>query len=199
MRKFGLIFLLFVSCWIVLPAALQGQVNPKDVPEKKKTKLGLYVTAKDAYQMWRSDPLKTVVLDVRIPAEYVFVGHAPMAYNVPVLFWREDVFPKNNNPVMRPNPDFLSRAKKVISPGDTVLVMCRSGVRSAKACNLLIDAGYKKVYNIIDGFEGDAIKDRRSASFAKRTKNGWRNSRMPWTYELRKNLMYLPEQEKPKK
>lgn len=182
---------------MVTPCAVRGQDSAKgaqqSVPAKKQTELGLYVTAKEAYQMWRARPLKTVLLDVRTPAEYVFVGHAPMAYNVPVQFWRADVFPAGNEPVMEPNPDFLDRAKKVIGPDETVLVICRSGVRSAKACNALAAAGYKKVYNVVDGFEGDAVEDRRSESYAKRTKNGWRNSRLPWTYELRRNLMYLPD------
>ncbi|MBN2217079.1 MAG: hypothetical protein JW719_06865 [Pirellulales bacterium] len=163
-----------------------------DVPEDKRTALGLYVTAKDAHRMWRADPMKTVVLDVRIPAEYVFVGHAPMAYNVPFAFWRSDVFPEDGNPVMKLNPDFLDRVKRLVSPDETILVMCRSGTRSPKACNALAEAGYKKVYSVVDGFEGDAVEDRRDESYGKRTINGWRNSNLPWTYELRRNLMYLP-------
>ena len=48
----------------------------------RQTSLGLYVTAKEAYDMWQADPgLK--ILDVRTPEEYVFVGHAPMATNIP--------------------------------------------------------------------------------------------------------------------
>jgi rhodanese-related sulfurtransferase len=183
---------MLVAC--VFPLRVAAQQRAAAIPEKKRTKLGLYVTAKDAYQMWRADPMKTVLLDVRTPAEYVFVGHAPMARNVPFEFWRDDVFPKDNEPVMESNPEFLARAKKVINAEKTVLVICRSGKRSARACDALAAAGYKKVYNVIDGFEGDAVDDRRSESYAKRTKNGWRNSRLPWTYELRKNLMYLPKE-----
>ncbi|MBN2217080.1 MAG: hypothetical protein JW719_06870 [Pirellulales bacterium] len=165
--------------------------SPEAVPKNKQTVLGLYVTAKDAYHMWRADPKNTILLDTRIPAEYVFVGHAPMAVNVPYEFWRSDVFPENNEPVMELNPDFIDRVKKMIPPDKTVLVLCRSGKRSARACDALAKAGYKKAYNVVDGFEGDAIKDRQNASFAKRTKNGWRNSNLPWTYELHGNLMYL--------
>jgi len=186
--------LLLIACGALAARSLADA--PDAVPQNKQTTLGLYTTAKDAYQMWRAAPLETIVLDVRIPAEYVFVGHAPMAYNVPFAFWQSDVFPDDGEPVMKPNPDFVEHVKKIASPDETVLVMCRSGKRSAKACNALIKAGYKKVYNIVDGFEGDAVKDRRSAAFAKRTKNGWRNSNLPWTYQLRKNLMYLPEKKR---
>ena len=196
------VFALLLSIAIIAPATETAvpkgieTVPEKDVPPKKRTKQGLYLTAKEAYQMWRADPLKTILLDVRIPAEYVFVGHPPMAYNVPYEFWRSDVLSKDGTVVMKINPKFIEHVKKVASPDETLLVMCRSGKRSAKACDALAKAGYKKVFNIVDGFEGDAVKDRRSSSYAKRTKNGWRNSRMPWTYELRRNLMYLPKDKK---
>ena len=31
----------------------------------------------------------TYLVDVRTIAEYVFVGHPEMAYNIPLLFWKE--------------------------------------------------------------------------------------------------------------
>ncbi|HLA83536.1 MAG TPA: rhodanese-like domain-containing protein, partial [Thermoguttaceae bacterium] len=178
---------------MILSTPVLAEPRSEDVPEKKRTKLGLYVTSKEAYRMWRANPLKTVLLDVRIPAEYVFVGHAPMAYNVPYQFWRADVFPADGEPVMEPNPEFLQRVKVIVGPDETILVMCRCGTRSAKACNALAAAGYKKVYCIVDGFEGDPIDDRHSESTAQRTQGGWRNTGLPWTYGLRNNLMYLPE------
>ena len=54
-----------------------------DVPEKKQTALGLYVTSLEAYEMWKADPDSVTIVDVRTPEEYIFVGHAPMARNVP--------------------------------------------------------------------------------------------------------------------
>jgi rhodanese-related sulfurtransferase len=41
---------------------------------------------------------------------------------------------------MKPLPDFVTRVKEVAKPGDTVLVMCRSGGRSAIAVNLRAQA-----------------------------------------------------------
>ena len=55
-----------------------------DLPEEKETTLGLYVTAKEAFEKWKANPDKVKVLDVRFPEEYVFVGHAEMAWNIPV-------------------------------------------------------------------------------------------------------------------
>ena len=85
---------------------------------------------------------------------------------------------------MQPNPDFISQVKEIAEPTDTVLVMCRSGGRSAHAVNLLAEAGYTNVYNITDGMEGDAVKDPLSVFQGQRLKNGWKNSGLPWTYKL---------------
>ena len=41
------------------------------------------------------------------------------------------------------------------------MVICRSGGRGAMAVNLLAKAGYKNVYNVIDGMEGDAVEDQQ--------------------------------------
>jgi len=43
------------------------------VPEKKQTTLGLYVTAQEAYDMWKAEPERVNILDVRTPEEYYFV------------------------------------------------------------------------------------------------------------------------------
>ena len=161
-------------------------------PKSKQTILGLYLTAKEAFSKWHVDSEKVVVLDVRTPEEYIFVGHAPMARNIPVRVLNQELTAKKRRPVMELNPDFVSQVRKDYKVNDTILVMCRSGGRSAMAVNLLAEAGFRKVYNIIDGFEGDAVKDPQSYYNGKRVKNGWRNSGAPWTYRLDPNLMYHP-------
>jgi rhodanese-related sulfurtransferase len=74
-----------------------------------------------------------------------------------------------------------------------LLLMCRSGNRSASAVNLLAKAGYKNVYNIYDGFEGDKVQDEASYFNGQRMVNGWKNSGNPWTYKGDQSLMYFPE------
>lgn len=167
------------------------------IPEKKQTVLGLYVTAKEAYAMWHINKDTVKILDVRTPEEYIFVGHAPMAYNIPIKFLkRVDNKPvldaEKKKPAMELNPHFVEEVKKNFKESDTILVHCRSGARSASATNLLADAGFKKVYNIIDGFEGDKIHDENSYFNGKRMKNGWKNAGAPWTYKLNPDLMYIP-------
>lgn len=162
------------------------------LPKSKQTVLGLYLTAKEAFSKWHVDADKVVVLDVRTPEEYIFVGHASMARNIPVRVLNQELTAKKGRPVMEMNSTFVSQVKKDYKVTDTILVMCRSGGRSAKAVNLLAEAGFKNVYNITDGFEGDAVKDPQSYFNGKRVKNGWKNSGAPWTYKLEPNLMYQP-------
>jgi len=71
--------------------------------------------------------------------------------------------------------------------------MCRSGGRSAIAVNLLAQAGFKNVYNIVDGMEGDTVEDEQSVFAGQRLKNGWKNSGCPWTYKQTIERMVLPD------
>lgn len=48
--------------------------------------------------------------------------------------------------------NFKSKALQVLSKNKPVYVYCRSGKRSAKAANLLVDQGFK-VYNVIGGYQ----------------------------------------------
>jgi len=92
---------------------------------------------------------------------------------------------------MHPLADFVARVQTIAKPDDTLYVMCRSGGRSAIAVNMLAQAGFKKVYQIIDGMEGDPVKDPDSVFNGQRLKNGWKNSGCPWTYKLTPERMLL--------
>ena len=162
------------------------------LPERKQTTLGLYVTAAQAYEKWEAAPDKVTIIDVRTPEEYAFVGHPEMALNIPfafVTYQRKDG-KTEYGPKM--NPEFVAEAKKLAGLNDTLLVMCRSGDRSAKAVNDLAAAGFKKVYTIIDGFEGDKVKDPESVFHGKRMRNGWKNS-VPWVYDIDPEKIILKE------
>lgn len=49
------------------------------------------------------------------------------------------------------------------------------------------------MFQVVDGVEGDKVKDTENVFFGKRMKNGWKNSGLPWTYDLNPNLMYLDQ------
>ena len=154
-----------------------------DLPKGKQTSLGLYVTAEQAYGKWLGAPDDTMVLDVRTLEEYIYVGHAPMAWNVPLASQTYDWDAEKQYFGFQPNPEFIAQVKELAGVSDTILVMCRSGGRSAMAVNALAAAGFTNVYQIIDGMEGDAVKDPDSVYQGQRLKNGWKNSGLPWTYK----------------
>jgi rhodanese-related sulfurtransferase len=154
------------------------------VPERKQTTRGLYVTAREAYGMWKADPERVHLIDVRTPEEYVFVGHAEMARNIPLLYVKHEWNAETNEFVVEANPEFIPEVKRQFGPDQTLLVMCRSGDRSAKAVNALTKAGFTTVFNIIDGMEGDTVDDSGSVNHGKRMRNGWKNSGSPWTYAV---------------
>jgi rhodanese-related sulfurtransferase len=162
------------------------------IPAAKQTVAGLYITAAEACERWKSNPEKIILIDVRTPEEYLFVGNPPMAWKIPLASqsytWDavKEKFP------MRILPDFVSRVNQVAKPEDIIMVMCRSGGRSAMAVNLLTQAGFKKVYNVIDGMEGDTVSDTASVFQGQHLVNGWKNAGCPWTYQLSPDRMVLP-------
>jgi len=169
-----------------------GQTTKTELPKEKQTTLGLYTTAKEAYEKWMSDPEKVKILDVRTPEEYMYIGHAEMAWNIPLLLQTYDWDTEKGYFVMKPNTEFMNRVKDVFKPEDVILVTCRSGGRSAMAVNQLAVAGFKNVYNITDGMEGDSVTDTQSPLVGQRIVNGWKNSGVPWTYKLDPKLMLIP-------
>ena len=106
-----------------------------------------------------------------------------MAWNVPLASQTYDWDAEKQYFGFKPNPAFITQVKEIAGVTDTILVMCRSGGRSAMAVNALAAAGFTNVYQIIDGMEGDAVKDPDSVYQGRRLKNGWKNSGLPWTYK----------------
>ena len=113
-----------------------------------------------------------------------------MAHNIPLAFWTGRFDSARGNYSMEQNPDFLEQVKKRIDATDTVLVLCRSGQRSGFAVSLLRRDGFERVHNISDGFEGRIIADPDGLITGNPSKDGWKQSGAPWTYELDPALVY---------
>ena len=118
----------------------------------------------EAFQFLRKDP-NAVLIDVRSTIEFLFVGHPVGAIHVP---W-------NDGPEWEINPDFVAHVKTIANELRPILLICRSGVRSLEAGKALKDSGYKEVYNVLHGFEGDLDESHKRSS-----QNGWRYEGLPW-------------------
>lgn len=181
--------------------------DPVTVSKNMQTTLGLYFTPSEAYQQMQQHGDRTLFIDVRDPVEVNFTGMPSVAdKNIPFKFadiTKFHTMKKQFN--MITNKNFVADvdkqlAVKKLTKSDTVIVMCRSGPRGAKAANALTKAGYTKVYNLIEGFEGAAVK--KGVKKGQRTINGWKNANLPWDTPkgLDINKMYgHPEPIVPKK
>jgi len=189
-----LVFMCFAA---VLPIAPVQAVDPASVSLPKQTKPGLYVDAREAYALKQRLGDKALFVDIRTRAEISYVGmpalvdaHIPILEHPDNAPWDD----KNHRFKMELNTGFGAEmqrrlAERGLTKNDTVILICRSGDRSARAADLLFAEGYKNIYTVIDGFEGDMQKEGPDAG--RRAVNGWKNSGLPWRYELDKNKMFL--------
>lgn len=168
--------------------------QPIEVPETNLTTLGQYVAPREAWDMCTKDP-SVHILDVRTFEEYVFGGHVEVAKNIPLVFPVFD--PEGPSMPGRPpgcsgeaNPDFVSATTEAFTADDTILVMCATGGRGAMAVNVLADSGFTRVYNIVNGFEGERVDDPTSVFHGKHVRNGWKNEGLPWGYDFHPDLLW---------
>lgn len=182
----------------ILAVGLMGvaSLNAAATPTKKKklTPQGLYLTAVEAHDMVAKDPKKVLFVDVRTPEELYFVGVADgVDINIPIAYVDytkikekkgKKKFASHGNKNLIPQLEAALK-KKGLNKESDIILMCRSGSRSAKVAKKLDAAGYKKVYSVIDGFEGDKSKEK------KRTVNGWKNNNLPWSYHFKEELFIL--------
>ena len=177
-----------------LAAPIQTSLDLESVPKSKRTELGLYVTAEEAHRAIAADP-SIVFIDVRDPHEVMFVGHpTPADANIPVKIATDRFDEKKGVYQMQDNPDFVAAVDRLLAAqgldrSAPIVVMCRSGGRSAAAVKRLAEAGFANVWNMIDGFEGD--KSKAGA----RDVNGWRNAGLPWAYEIEPEKAWRPATE----
>ncbi|HVJ54648.1 MAG TPA: rhodanese-like domain-containing protein [Aliidongia sp.] len=114
-----------------------------------------------------------VLVDVRTRPEWSYVGLpdlSSLAKPVVKIEWQ-------SWPDGTVNAAFADEiAAAGIRPDQKVLLLCRSGVRSKAAAELLTARGWRNCYNISGGFQGkhDGAKHRGMVE-------GWQHEGLPWT------------------
>jgi rhodanese-related sulfurtransferase len=86
-------------------------------------------------------------LDVRSIPEFE-QGHPAGAFNVPLMH----ADPETRQ--MRPNADFLAVVRANFTPDTQMVIGCQMGGRSAKAAEILSNAGFHDVTNVLGGYGG---------------------------------------------
>jgi len=107
------------------------------------------------------------VVDVRTAPEHTFVGRVPGSV---LVEWR--------GVESRARAEFVERLREVASPEGALLLLCRSGVRSHAAAAVAVAAGFRRAYNILEGFEGQIDDTQRRGRI-----NGWRFHGLPWVQD----------------
>jgi rhodanese-related sulfurtransferase len=103
-----------------------------------------HITVQQAHQQQASG---ATYLDVRSIPEFD-QGHPEGAFNVPLLH----ADPETRQ--MRPNPEFLAVVRANFPPHLPIVIGCQMGGRSAKAAEILANAGYHDVTNVLGGYGG---------------------------------------------
>ena len=107
-----------------------------------------------------------VLVDVRTKVEHAFVGHPPGAIHIA---WKEA-------PDWQINAKFVAEVEKLVTGKHAlVLLLCRSGQRSLDAAKALEEAGFERLINIVDGFEGPLDQHNHRGNLG-----GWRFNGLPW-------------------
>lgn len=147
-----------------------------DLPESKQTGLGLYLSASEAAGFMAEHP-SAIMIDVRTPEE---IDETGIADEVDALIPLA-IVDKSKRLVF--NPDFIPGIAKLvqdrgIGADHPIVIICRSGNRSAQAVDTLSQYGFTQLYTVTDGYEGD--RARTGPTAGQRDVNGWKNAGLPW-------------------
>ena len=118
----------------------------------------------EAYTLMQSLPEARLV-DVRSRAELEWVGQIPGSVTIEWNRW----------PGGSRNHDFVAEFEALIDKSSTVMLLCRSGVRSHHAAIALARLGYLHAFNVLQGFEGD-----KDPNGQRNKVGGWRAAGLPW-------------------
>lgn len=115
------------------------------------------------------------LVDVRTRPEWMFVGLADLTSlgRRPVLqSWQ--VFPG-----MEIDANFTAELADQLADKDApLLFICRSGGRSRAAAQAMTAAGYRRCYNVAEGFEGNPDAERHRGKTG-----GWKAAGLPWVQD----------------
>ena len=111
---------------------------------------------------------QAVLVDVRTTEERKFVGHVPGSLHVA---WASGT-------AMTRNPRFVRELEAKTGKDATVFLLCRSGKRSDLAADAAAKAGFTRVFNVLEGFEGEIDEQRHRGGLG-----GWRSYGLPWVQD----------------
>ncbi|QNN58058.1 rhodanese-like domain-containing protein [Diaphorobacter ruginosibacter] len=131
------------------------------------------VTPAQAWDLVESG--QATLVDVRSAEERKFVGHVPGSQHVA---WASGTALNRNPRFARELAALVARLPESGDRPPVILLLCRSGKRSALAAQEAAKAGIEWVFNVSEGFEGDLDAGQQRGHF-----NGWRFHGLPWVQD----------------
>jgi len=158
------------------------------------------LTPEQTYQIKTSSPDTVLFIDVRDPVEIQFTGFTDVVdLNIPFLLVDRHHWSEERGQFMLPhNPEFAARVDEALEARGLnretrIITMCRSGsARGEPSATFLRENGFPNVYFVINGFQGDRLKEGEKAGM--RLVNGWQNSGLPWSNEMNGDKIFRPYQ-----
>ena len=111
---------------------------------------------------------EALLVDVRTTEERKFVGHVPGSLHV--------AWASGTN--LTRNPRFARELEAKVGKHANILLLCRSGKRSVLAAEVATKAGFTRVFNVLEGFEGEIDEQRHRGGLG-----GWRSHGLPWVQD----------------
>jgi len=128
----------------------------------------------DAWKLLAEDK-KAQLVDVRTRPEWMFVGVPELS----TLGKRALLQSWQTFPAMDVDANFAAAIAQQIPDRDApILFLCRSGARSRAAASAMTEQGYRKCYNVAEGFEGNLDTERHRGRVG-----GWKAAGLPWAQE----------------
>ena len=125
-----------------------------------------------AFDLLQTEP-QSVLIDIRSSMEFLLIGHPVDAVHIP---WQDE-------PDWELNTHFIDQVQELMSgvvrrdqdSNPAILLICRNGRRTLEAGQALLEAGFRRVYHIGEGFEGPLDNEYHRSTVA-----GWRFAGLPW-------------------
>lgn len=128
----------------------------------------------EAWAMLEGEPAAQLI-DVRTHPEWTFVGVPDLqriGKRPAFVSWQD-------YPAMQKNAAFADEVRRIAPSVEApLLFICRSGARSRHAAEAMTALGYRRCYNVAEGFEGNSDPEGHRGRQA-----GWKAAGLPWVQD----------------
>ncbi len=121
------------------------------------------LSPQDAWYLVDHD--QAILVDIRTAEERKFVGYVKKSLHIA---WATGT-------AFNRNPRFLKELERQVGKDQTIILLCRSGQRSTLAAEAAAEVGFKHIYHVLEGFEGEL-----NTSSQRNRLQGWKLHDLPW-------------------